>query len=66
MSASAPRDPCALYATLLPFAAMKKTDYVERILAARVYDVAHETPLEAAPALWEGGSAIQIRPPAQS
>jgi threonine dehydratase len=31
--------------------AMKKTDYVERILAARVYDVANETPLEAAPAL---------------
>jgi threonine dehydratase len=30
---------------------MKKTDYLERILAARVYDVAIETPLEAAPAL---------------
>src|SRR5690349_3509300 len=30
---------------------MKKTDYVERILAARVYDVANETPLEPAPAL---------------
>ena len=30
---------------------MKKTDYVERILAARVYDVASETPLEPAPAL---------------
>ncbi|HKU70160.1 MAG TPA: threonine ammonia-lyase, biosynthetic [Burkholderiales bacterium] len=30
---------------------MKKTDYVERILAARVYDVANESPLEPAPAL---------------
>jgi len=30
---------------------MKKTDYVERILAARVYDVAIESPLELAPAL---------------
>jgi len=37
---------------LAPFAfAMKKTDYVERILAARVYDVANESPLELAPAL---------------
>ncbi|HUF80380.1 MAG TPA: pyridoxal-phosphate dependent enzyme, partial [Burkholderiales bacterium] len=30
---------------------MKKNDYLERILAARVYDVAIETPLELAPAL---------------
>ena len=30
---------------------MKKNDYLERILAARVYDVAIETPLEIAPAL---------------
>ncbi|MBI3041269.1 MAG: threonine ammonia-lyase, biosynthetic [Betaproteobacteria bacterium] len=30
---------------------MKKNDYLERILAARVYDVAVETPLEIAPAL---------------
>jgi len=30
---------------------MKKTDYVERILAARVYDVAIESPLEPAPGL---------------
>ena len=30
---------------------MKKTDYVERILGARVYDVAIESPLEVAPAL---------------
>jgi threonine dehydratase len=37
---------------LAPFAdAMKKTDYLERILAARVYDVAIETPLEIAPSL---------------
>src|SRR5262249_10019868 len=35
----------------IDFAAMKKTDYVERILAARVYDVANESPLEPAPAL---------------
>jgi len=28
-----------------------KTDYLERILTARVYDVAVETPLELAPAL---------------
>ena len=35
-----------------PFAAaMKKNDYLERILTARVYDVAVETPLELAPAL---------------
>src|SRR5262245_17726765 len=32
-------------------AGMKKNDYVERILSARVYDVAVETPLELAPAL---------------
>ncbi len=31
--------------------AMKKTDYLERILNARVYDVAVETPLEPAPNL---------------
>ncbi len=30
---------------------MKKDDYLERILKARVYDVAHESPLELAPAL---------------
>ncbi len=30
---------------------MKKDDYLERILKARVYDVAAETPLEVAPAL---------------
>ncbi|HSQ02985.1 MAG TPA: pyridoxal-phosphate dependent enzyme, partial [Burkholderiales bacterium] len=30
---------------------MKKNDYLERILNARVYDVAIETPLEAAPNL---------------
>jgi threonine dehydratase len=30
---------------------MKKNDYLERILTARVYDVAVETPLELAPAL---------------
>jgi threonine dehydratase len=30
---------------------MKKNDYLERILSARVYDVATETPLEPAPAL---------------
>ena len=30
---------------------MKKTDYLERILNARVYDVAVETPLEPAPNL---------------
>jgi threonine dehydratase len=30
---------------------MKKPDYLERILAARVYDVAIETPLEVAPGL---------------
>jgi len=30
---------------------MKKTDYLERILSARVYDVAVETPLEPAPNL---------------
>jgi threonine dehydratase len=30
---------------------MKGTDYLERILAARVYEVAGETPLEVAPAL---------------
>jgi threonine dehydratase len=30
---------------------MKKNDYLERILSARVYDVAVETPLELAPAL---------------
>jgi len=30
---------------------MKKIDYLERILSARVYDVAVETPLELAPAL---------------
>ena len=30
---------------------MKKTDYVERILGARVYDVATETPLDPAPGL---------------
>ena len=30
---------------------MKKNDYLERILGARVYDVAVETPLELAPAL---------------
>ncbi len=30
---------------------MKKTDYLERILKARVYDVAAESPLELAPAL---------------
>jgi len=30
---------------------MKKNDYLERILSARVYDVAIETPLELAPAL---------------
>jgi len=30
---------------------MKKTDYVERILGARVYDVAVESPLDVAPAL---------------
>ncbi|HUP93686.1 MAG TPA: pyridoxal-phosphate dependent enzyme, partial [Burkholderiales bacterium] len=30
---------------------MKKTDYLERILNARVYDVAIETPLERAPNL---------------
>ena len=30
---------------------MKKNDYLERILAARVYDVAIESPLELAPAL---------------
>ncbi len=30
---------------------MKKNDYLERILAARVYDVAIETPLELAPGL---------------
>jgi threonine dehydratase len=32
-------------------AAMKRNDYLERILTARVYDVAVETPLELAPAL---------------
>ena len=31
--------------------AMKKNDYLERILSARVYDVAVETPLEPAPGL---------------
>ncbi|MEN3355185.1 MAG: hypothetical protein V7640_3343, partial [Betaproteobacteria bacterium] len=30
---------------------MKKQDYLERILNARVYDVAIETPLELAPNL---------------
>src|SRR5262245_42270667 len=30
---------------------MKKNDYLERIVSARVYDVASETPLEPAPAL---------------
>ena len=30
---------------------MKKIDYLERILKARVYDVAIESPLELAPAL---------------
>src|SRR5207344_3138463 len=30
---------------------MKKNDYLERILSARVYDVAVETPLEPAPGL---------------
>ncbi|MGH8633372.1 MAG: pyridoxal-phosphate dependent enzyme, partial [Burkholderiales bacterium] len=30
---------------------MKKNDYLERILGARVYDVAVETPLERAPGL---------------
>src|ERR1700752_2183280 len=30
---------------------MKKDDYLRRILAARVYDVAIESPLEAAPAI---------------
>ena len=30
---------------------MKKNDYLERILSARVYDVATETPLEPAPGL---------------
>ncbi|OGA08673.1 MAG: PLP-dependent threonine dehydratase [Betaproteobacteria bacterium RIFCSPHIGHO2_12_FULL_69_13] len=30
---------------------MKRSDYLERILKARVYDVAHESPLELAPAL---------------
>ena len=30
---------------------MKNSDYLERILTARVYDVAHESPLELAPAL---------------
>ena len=30
---------------------MKKNDYLERILGARVYDVAVETPLELAPGL---------------
>src|SRR3989304_3536669 len=30
---------------------MKKNDYLERILSARVYDVAVETPLELAPGL---------------
>src|SRR3954467_5274737 len=34
-----------------PGAAVKKNDYLERILKARVYDVAQETPLELAPAL---------------
>src|SRR3954462_9517761 len=34
-----------------PVAAMKKPDYLERILNARVYDVALETPLEVAPGL---------------
>ena len=28
-----------------------RNDYLERILKARVYDVAHETPLELAPGL---------------
>ncbi|MDP3715496.1 MAG: threonine ammonia-lyase, biosynthetic, partial [Burkholderiales bacterium] len=32
-------------------AAMKKSDYLERILNARVYDVAIESPLEVAPNL---------------
>ena len=30
---------------------MRKNDYLERVLNARVYDVAVETPLELAPAL---------------
>ena len=30
---------------------MKKNDYLERILRARVYDVAQQTPLELAPGL---------------
>ena len=30
---------------------MRRDDYLERILRARVYDVAAQTPLEAAPAL---------------
>jgi len=30
---------------------VKRSDYLERILKARVYDVAHESPLELAPAL---------------
>jgi len=36
---------------VLPSPAVKRSDYLERILKARVYDVAHESPLELAPAL---------------
>ena len=36
---------------MLPSPAVKRSDYLERILKARVYDVAHESPLELAPAL---------------
>src|SRR4051812_15491449 len=34
-----------------PGGVVKKNDYLERILKARVYDVAQESPLELAPAL---------------
>jgi len=37
--------------SLFAVASMKKNDYLERILNARVYDVAVETPLEPAPSL---------------
>ena len=41
----------AEYVSCYPVAPMKKRDYLERILNARVYDVAQETPLELAPNL---------------
>src|SRR4051794_7220158 len=44
-------NPLQASAPALHFAVMKKQDYLERILNARVYDVAIESPLELAPNL---------------